>query len=167
MKNTRYPVIYLTDRNMLLPMETLTDRVKAEVMKTLVDSGAEKVNLLGWSRWGLAARAAASQLPERIASVTTVCTPHRGLRASESPLGRPAVKCWTRCFGGRTEGFSLAVSELSPGFMRSFNEKYPNARGVYYQSCACAMGKNNDRALAPANSILSILDGENDGVVSV
>lgn len=161
---TKYPVVYLNTEEILLPLNELADRAKEIVLKT----GAEKVNIVAWSRWGLAARMLACEMPGKIASVTTVCTPHRGLRTVEKRFGRPGVKCWGKLAAGKDGDIGSAVCELAPENMREFNEKYPNAEGVFYQSCACAMkSAADDKKLSAANSIISIYDGENDGVVSV
>ncbi|MDO4815558.1 MAG: hypothetical protein Q4A83_03005 [Bacillota bacterium] len=161
---TKYPVIYLNTEEILLPLNELADRAKEVVLKT----GSEKVNIVAWSRWGLAARMLACEMPEKIASVTTVCTPHRGLRTVEKRFGRPAVKCWGKLAADAAGDIGSAVLELAPENMREFNEKFPDAEGVFYQSCACAMKSSaEDKRLAAANNIVSIYDGENDGVVSV
>lgn len=164
--NTKYPVVYLKRENIVLSLRELADAAKADVKAALRETGAEKVNVIAWSRAGLAARIVAWEMPNKIASVTTVCTPHRGLRTPEKAMGKPAIKCWARMLG-RGPYFRLAVKTLSPDYMRVFNEMYPNAEGVFYQSCACAMTPADDEKLASANSIISIFDGENDGVVSV
>lgn len=159
---TKYPVVFLNSEEILLPLKELVSRAKEQILKT----GAEKVNIIAWSRWGLAARILACEMPEKIASVSTVCTPHRGLRAAEGFMGRLAVKCWAR-LAGKTKELDAAVKTMSPAFMREFNEKYPQVRGVFCQSAACAMKPGDDEKLASANNIISITDGENDGVVSL
>lgn len=161
---TKYPVIYLNTEEILLPLSELVQRARAKILET----SAEKVNIVAWSRWGLAARMLACEMPERIASVTTVCTPHRGLRTVEKRFGKPAVKCWGKLAAGKSGDIGNAVYELATENMREFNAKYPNSEGVFYQSCACAMqSAAEDKRLAAANNIISIYDGENDGVVSI
>ena len=159
---TKYPVVFLNSEEILLPLKDLVSRAKEQILKT----GAEKVNIIAWSRWGLAARVLACEMPEKIASVSTACTPHRGIRAVDGLMGRLAVKCWAR-LAGKTKELDAAVKTMSPTRMREFNEKYPDVGGVFYQSAACAMKPGDDGGLAAANNIISITDGENDGVVSL
>lgn len=146
---------------MLLPPAKLAEIAREKVKE------AEKVNIIAWSRWGLAARMLACEMPEKIASVTTVCTPHRGLRTTENLLGRPALKCWRKLAKVDSKAFDNAVRTMSPLYMEGFNARYPDAEGVFYQSAACAMAPADDARLSGANNIISIFDGENDGVVSV
>ncbi len=149
---------------MLLPLTELAEIAREK----LREAGAEKVNIIAWSRAGLAARMLACEMPHKIASVSTVCTAHYGLRTVEKRLGRPAVKCWSRLVSGKSTDFGSAVLELAAENMREFNKAFPNADGVFYQSAACAMkSASDDRRLSAANNVISIFDGENDGVVSV
>jgi len=160
---TKYPIVYLNDENCFLPLEKLT----AIAEKKLTAVSAEKVNLMAWSRWGLAARVLANKYPQRIASVTTVCTPHRGLRTVSRRFGKAAVTCWGKLFGADAD-FAAAVLDMTEGKLREFNLRYPDVEGIFYQSCACAIrGKVADKRLNSAHSTISIYDGENDGVVSV
>lgn len=162
-RKTKYPVVYLNTDEILLPLEELKELAKEKVL----GADAEKVNIMAWSRWGLAARMLACEMPGRIASVTTVCTPHRGLRTVGKSFGRPAVKCWGKLAAGKAGDVGNAVLELSEENMRNFNAAYPDAEGVFYQSCACSMTADTDKRLSAANNIICIFDGENDGVVSV
>lgn len=159
---TKYPVVFLRDKEELYSIGKLADMAREK----LADVGNEKVNIIAWSRWGLAARVLACEMPDKIASVSTVCTPHRGIRAVDGLMGRLAIKCWAR-LAGKTKALDAAVKTMLPTFMQEFNEKYPNVSGIFYQSAACAMMPGDDETLASANNIISITDGENDGVVSL
>ena len=54
------------------------EQLLAYVKRVLAATGAQKVNLIGHSQGGLSARYVAAVVPELVASVTTIGTPHRG-----------------------------------------------------------------------------------------
>src|SRR5690606_38615294 len=58
--------------------ETRGEALLAHVERILEETGATKVNLIGHSQGGLDSRYVAHQRPDRVASVTTFATPHRG-----------------------------------------------------------------------------------------
>ena len=189
---TNYPVLtvcvpggigeYLTERGAVLfavgldPFEPpeksakmLAERADAVREKT----GAEKVNVLAFGLAGLAARAAV-KYSGGIASVTTVCTPHRGLRTADR-LAEARVKRlspaylaydnWAHLTGGDSPQLREVTGRLGTDEMRVFNLMNPDSKDVFYQSAVCAA--DGDERLRGAGSILGMYDGENDGAVSV
>src|SRR6185295_1663942 len=73
-----------------------TSEVRAQAIAKQIDTilartGKAKVNLVGHSQGGLDARILASpnglKYGDRIASVTTVATPHRGTKVADAALG--------------------------------------------------------------------------------
>ncbi|HHW4678651.1 MAG TPA: lipase family alpha/beta hydrolase [Xylella sp.] len=54
------------------------EQLLAYVKSVLAVTGADKVNLIGYSQGGLTARYVAAVAPELVASVTTIGTPHHG-----------------------------------------------------------------------------------------
>ena len=165
--STKYPVYYMDKDNLLLPLKELASVAEEAIELFLNETGAQKVNIVAWSRAGLAARIIACDMPDKVASVTTVCTPHRGLRGTDGIMGKLVKKCWYKLVGTAPKAFELAVKTMSPLYMQGFNERYPNVEDIFYQSAACAMHPETDKRLSAANNILEITDGENDGVVSV
>lgn len=153
--------------NILLPLKELASAAEEDIKLLINETGAEKINIVAWSRAGLAARIIAHDMPDKVASVTTVCTPHRGLRTADAGMGRLAVKCWRKLIKTELKAFELAVKSMSPDYMTAFNARYPDVDGVFFQSAACVMSPGDDKRLAAANNIISMLDGENDGVVSL
>ena len=59
--------------------DVLTDRLRAHV-ESRARASQRSVHLIGHSLGGLLARAAAAQMPDEVASVTSLATPFRGLR---------------------------------------------------------------------------------------
>jgi triacylglycerol lipase len=126
-------------------------------------TGKKKVNLIGHSQGGLDARVLASPAGvgygDRIASVTTIATPHRGSRIADLSLGilRDAPKnivddVTTRFLGAiQKTAYELQndaklraqVTELSEDYMqRTFNPRFGDDGRVLYMSYA---GRTNNR----------------------
>jgi triacylglycerol lipase len=152
--------------------------IARSVDEALAASGAEKVNVIAHSRGGLDCRYLISSLgyADKIASLTTISAPHRGARClnilHELPpwLVKTAaffVNLWFRILGDRKPGFGVACLELSEKSVEKFNEANPDAPGVYYRSFGARMASPfNDLMLAATNTILGLVDGDNDGIVA-
>jgi triacylglycerol lipase len=152
---------------------------RAAELKTQIDAAfpeGEKLNFLGHSMGGLDARYAVSQLglAERVVSVTTIGTPHRGSVMGDltagalSPLAYEAVKK------------VLALTGLSPEGLRQISTRYsserlqaelPDAPGVAYFSAMSVIREPVTRNALPVfwipHRILKQTEGENDGFVSL
>lgn len=153
--------------------------LKGRLLAILEESGAEKVNIIAHSKGGLEARMLASTLGmgEKIASITTVGTPHRGSRVIDRLLEAPrplfslaalAVNNWIRLVGDKKPDFLAVCQGFSTAAMEDFNKKHPDYAGVFYQSYACVMAAPwSDFNLGTANLVIQCLEGDNDGLVSV
>src|SRR5215472_16885403 len=64
----------------------LIQRNLSNAIERAIDSTQEKIHLIGHSLGGSLARAAAAQMPERVASVITLGAPIRGLAARASVM---------------------------------------------------------------------------------
>lgn len=145
----------------------------------LGETGAEKVNILAHSKGGLEARMAASSLgyADKIASITTIGTPHRGSKTFTIFLRAPrvffsiaafAVNNWIRLVGDKKPDFQRVCEEFATTHMERFNEQNPDMPGVYYQSVAGVMRHPfSDINLSTANFVLNRIEGPNDGLVSL
>lgn len=139
-----------------------TSEVRAAAIATQIDAvlkrtGKSKVNLIGHSQGGLDARVLASPnglgYADRIASVTTIATPHRGTRVADLALG--FIKYVPQKTFDSVVGFVLNVVQrtaydlqtdsnlraqvglMSEKFMaESFNPKYVDSPNVVYTSYA-------------------------------
>lgn len=160
-------------------VETNARTITARIDEILRETGAEKVNLIGHSKGGLEARMAASSLGYggKIASITTVATPHHGSKTLDRlytrhkgafRLAAAAVDNWIRLVGDKKPDFLQVCRGLTTAAMERFNRENPDVLGVYYQSFACVMSHPfSDIHLATANFILDRIEGPNDGLVSV
>jgi triacylglycerol lipase len=145
-----------------------TSEVRAREIAKQIDAilqktGKAKVNLIGHSQGGLDARVLASPagmaMGDRIASVTTIATPHRGSRVADLALGllkdvpKSIIDDVTSSFLRAVEktAYELQsdpklraqVTELSETYMQStFNPKYVDDGRVLYMSYG---GRTNNR----------------------
>ena len=159
--------------------ETNAAEIVRRIDEILVETGAEKVNLIAHSKGGLEARMAASSLGagKKIASITTIATPHRGSKTVDLLFQMPrglfhlaafAVNNWIRVVGDKKPDFLAVCRGFTSERMAQFNEENPDVPGVYYQSFACVMGHPfSDLNLSTANFVVNRLEGPNDGLVTV
>ena len=159
--------------------ETNAREIVRRIDEIRQETGAEKVNLIAHSKGGLEARMAASSLgaADRIASVTTIATPHHGSKTIDKLLTASkvlfsaaafAVNNWIRVVGDKKPDFLAVCQGFTTAHMAAFNRENPDAPGVYYQSFGCVMAHPfSDINLSTANFVLNRIEGENDGLVSL
>lgn len=127
----------------------------------------QRVNVIAHSMGGLDARLAIARygLGERVASLTTIGTPHQGTPLADAAL---ALGDFRRARGLlRRVGLDMdGVYDLSTARMRSFNQQVPDAPGVRYAHVLAAVERGAVHAmLAGAHRFLIRAAGRNDGVV--
>lgn len=166
------------------PYDTVDVRADAwadRLDRVLDETGAERLNLVGFSTGGLDARALARRprWAGRFASVLTVSTPHRGSELATYVFERPErLRAWAlgvMDFVGRAAYVSApphteaALAELAPEAVVarfSPDETVPDAWCTSYAGRA---GKGTDVPIYPPlvvpNRILHGLAGVNDGIV--
>ena len=129
---------------------------------------SERVHLFGHSMGGLDARYAISRLglASRVATLTTVGTPHRGTPFADWGVRR--LSWWYRnvcTFLGLSH---QAVNDLTTSACHQFNAEVPDATGVRYFSVA---GQHTGDWRSPEwllpHRVVSDAEGANDGIVSV
>jgi len=155
--------------------------IKAEILKVLNETGAEKVNVIAHSKGGLDTRYAISCLgmDEKIASLTTINTPHRGCVFVDSLLYffpdsivRFVAARYNSVFkklGDNAPDFLAGVRDLTASSCKVFNEKVKDSPGVYYQSSMSKMDSVTSAGF-PLNIgylLVKKHEGDNDGLVSV
>lgn len=132
-------------------------------------SGAP-VAIVAHSMGGLDARYMIARLgmAGRVATLLTVCTPHRGSAYADWFVQNVGV----RLGGGRLAsalGLDVrAAVDLTTSSMSEFNRTVPDAPGVRYfsVSAACPAGQHAP-LFAHSHPIVYRAEGENDGVVSL
>ena len=160
-------------------IETNAGAIISRIDAILAETGSKKVNLIAHSKGGLEARMAASSLGygEKVASITTIGTPHHGSKTVDRLMKLPgslfslaafAVNNWIRLIGDRKPDFMKVCEGFTTAAMERFNQENPDIPGVYYQSFACVMTHPlSDIHLSTANFVLNRIEGPNDGLVSV
>ncbi len=171
--------VYFGEQDCWASTETNAQTLCGRIDEILRETGAEKVNIIAHSKGGLEARMAASSLGygNKIASLTTISTPHRGSKTFTKFLRAPrmffsiaafAVDNWIRLVGDKKPDFRRVCEGFSVSYMERFNEQNPDVPGVFYQSVAGIMKRPfSDINLSTANFVLNRIEGPNDGLVSL
>ncbi len=171
--------LYYGEQDCWATVEDNAKTLKARIGTILEETGAEKVNVIAHSKGGLEARMVASSLGAggRIASITTIGTPHRGSKTIDRILKMPpsafqlasfAVNNWIGLIGDTKPDFYAVCKSFSTEYAGHFNEKNPDVPGIFYQSYAGVMKSPlSDLNLWAANAVVSRIEGENDGLVTV
>ncbi len=174
-------LVYYGRQQSSLAVADSAAELKSEIERVLAETGAEKVNIVAHSKGGLDSRYAISRLgmAERVASLTTINTPHRGCRFADVLLERLpkwlihyTARRYNALFymlGDDRPDFLAGVKDLTASACALFNETVPDAPGVYYQSVMSKM-HNHRSAFFPLNIgylLSKKYEGDNDGLVSV
>ena len=152
-------------------------------------TGKSKVNIIGHSMGGLDARYVAHVLGSgKVASVTTMGTPHRGapiadlgmliLNGDPTGITTSLLNAVAVIFGGVVTNGDLSLPQdmavqlenLSSPFLNAWNQQFTNASGVYYQSYSGTSVFNI--SLDPSDALLAITSvifgfEPNDGLVGL
>jgi triacylglycerol lipase len=152
--------------------------LKATIDRITDAGGTEKVNIVAHSKGGIDSRFLISAFgySAKIASLTTIDTPHRGseiadLAVRQRPLSHPLTKKALRraglLYGDRNPDPYEAAMELTTESMRAFNARYPDSPEVRYRSLYTRMhGPLDDLSLFFPYLYIRSKAGDNDGVVS-
>lgn len=153
--------------------------LKDKIREIEQETGCEKVNIIAHSKGGLDARYLISGLhtEEDIASLTTINTPHQGSALVDfferMPNGIYRLVCrfidyYFGKLGDTKPNAYIASRQLSRSYAGEFNQKYPDAKNIYYQSYASLMKHGfSSKLLCIPYWILKALDAPNDGLVTV
>lgn len=146
-------------------------RVRANQLKKQIFCHDGKVNLIAHSMGGLDARYMISRLDgaERVASLTTIATPHRGTAVADWGLENLGDKLNVMSLLELLGMDTAAFHNLTRAYCaREFNPETPNHPGVKYFSLGAS--KSLASMFVPlifSGQILSSAEGPNDGLVSV
>ncbi|KAL2205267.1 alpha/beta-hydrolase, partial [Sarocladium strictum] len=151
--------------------------LSASITAQLADSpSTTAVNIIAHSMGGLDARYMIAHCPPegiKIASLTTIATPHRGSAFADYVLEPGAGPLYLPRLYGLLERAGLsttAFSQLTTTYMKDeFNPSTPDVPGVKYYSFGAAV-EQAPPALSPFRyswSVVGEKEGENDGLVSV
>ena len=110
----------------------------------------------------------------RVASLTTICTPHHGSQAAAVWLRRKvlcklagrALETGWRLAGDQSPDFERALAALTPDAMERFNRENPDSPLVYYQSWGARLDQAGWDLMDRAQLWLTRADGPTDGLVT-
>jgi triacylglycerol lipase len=156
----------------------------AEILRHTIEGiinrgGVEKLHILAHSKGGLEARYLISSLGLQgvIASLTTISTPHHGVKAMNLVYVIPdvlyvpvsgLVNWWAKRMGDARPDFYTSSRQLSEKECTAFNMTQKDAAAVYYQSYAVKMKHCfSDPLYIILNPFLRLTDGDNDGLCPV
>jgi triacylglycerol lipase len=160
-------------------IEECAVQIREQVLRIEAETGLSKLNIIAHSKGGLDSRYLVSSLgmEDKIASITTVSTPHHGSKTIDLVLRLPAFLFMILCplvsrfftlLGDRKADFGTAVRSFSTAAMKAFNEAHPDSPTVLYQSYAGRMlSPWSDLLFFWQNLIIGLIEGENDGLVTV
>lgn len=172
--------VYLANNDAWGSIEDNAEYLRARVDEILAETGAGKVNIIAHSKGGLDSRYLVSSLArgDRIASLTTLNSPHRGAPIATLVLGELPVlnettglivdMAYSSYLRDGNPNVKRATSQLTPESMAAFNERNPDDPRVYYQSWTSAIdGDYPMPAFAFMYELTASQGGPNDGVVPV
>lgn len=150
-------------------------RIGVELRKLAEEYG--KANLIAHSKGGIEARyvISAMDMADKTASLTTMATPHRGIRTMDIMQEKGKLSGFLNLFrsmlvlgGGQLSVTDNDFMQMSADYMSVFNQLVPDKEGVYYQSYAFDM-KSSDTDPGPGAFYKTVkkYEGANDGMVSV
>ena len=144
--------------------------LKAQVTDILKTTGAAKVHIIGHSMGGLDARAMIARLgmADKVASLTTIGTPHNGTSFADHKLERGGNELVDKVSNAIDfRGFK----DLTRPACKKFNEEVRDAEAanaVFYQTYTASEGRDATFLfLQPSWDIINKEEGENDGLVPV
>lgn len=173
--------LYYGNQQSASAVEKSGEELAERITHIVEETGCEKVNIIAHSKGGLDSRYAISALgmDKYVASLTTVCTPHRGCKFAEWILSKVPESFYKavadkynkalKAAGDKNPDFCAAVDSLTASACESFNESCPDKEGVYYQSIG-SVSKKAGAGKFPLNlsyRFVKLFDGENDGLVSL
>jgi triacylglycerol lipase len=158
--------------------ETNAELLKDRVETTLRETGKDRVNIIAHSAGGIVARYMIWQygMGDRVASLTTLCTPHQGSELADFIYGRKIthssfIKNLFRGVG-KIQGdqnpapYDLGFA-LTTGEMKKFNAKAPPDPRVYYLSVYTTIESYwDDPRYGLTRRYLDRAAGPNDGIVT-
>jgi len=170
--------VFLGNTDSFGDFETNAKILKETIEKVLVETKSEKVNIISHSKGGLDSRYLIWKynFGDKIASLTTICTPHHGSEIADLIYNRKivhtkttkkAMEIFGKLYGDTNPDIYNVSYLLTTTKMREFNEKIKMDKNVFYQSLYTTM-KNafDDLVFFYPYLYVNLVNGKNDGIVS-
>lgn len=160
-------------------IKTNAEQLRAHVKKVLAETGAAKVNLIAHSKGGLDSRYMIDNLGmrDKVASITFLCTPHKGSHIATLLWGLPRpvkhfiafwLGLWYRIFGDKHPDVLAVCRELryAPDGALEHAGDY---EGIFLQSYTTVLEKSRDDFIMgiPLRFSRRYENDASDGLVSV
>ena len=172
--------IFYGEHNGVASVEQTAKELGKRIDQILEETGCEKINIIAHSKGGLDARACiADGNAHKIASLTTIGTPHRGCEFADYFLSKISKEMQekiaekynaaAKAMGDTDPDLIAAVNDITAYSCKKMNETIKNDPNVFYQSVG-SVQKNAASGRFPLNlthGIVKLFDGENDGLVGV
>ena len=158
------------DTNALLLKETIENVVS--------QTKTEKVNIIAHSKGGIDSRYLIWKhgFGDKIASLTTVCTPHHGSeiadliyhkKITQKKFTRKVLSAFGALYGDANPNLCKLIYQLTTAKMKEFNAKITMDNNVFYQSLYTTIEDVSDIKIFPYSyAYIHKISGDNDGLVS-
>ncbi len=154
------------------------EQLKSEILDILQKTGPQKVNLIAHSKGGLDSKKMITTLgmAEYVASLTTLCTPHKGSKMATNILRLPKwmlrivnfwINLWYRIFGDKVPDAFTVCEELAA--VDSIEELTVGiSEAVYCQSFSTTLDRSRDDFVMGIPLVFSrrFEKSESDGLVA-
>jgi triacylglycerol lipase len=159
-------------------VESNAEILKASVDRILEETKSEKVNIIAHSKGGIDTRYFIWKYDygDRVASLTTIATPHRGSEVADFLYGKERMHsksvrrrliAFGKLYGDVNPDVYNVNYQLTTGSMKTFNEIVTMDDRVYYQSLYTVMNDvSDDPMFSRSYRYIKSLSGDNDGLVS-
>ena len=170
--------IFISDQDAWGSFESNALQLRNAVNRILEDQQAEKINIIAHSKGGIDARVLASMpdMRDRIASITTISSPHHGSKSLNwVPFAPDLLKrlvstvadTFLILIGDDNPSFAFVCQSLSASSMQEFNCLHPAPDTIFMQSYSIVQKKlRTDPFFAPTVLVIRLIEGENDGLVT-
>ncbi len=167
-----FPSVFNTNVNFAGSVDLRAAQLKIRVDEIVAETGAEKVHIIAHSMGGLDARRMIVDLgmAEKIASLTTVGTPHLGTILADHVINRGG-SLWIDFLNKAVKLNLNGFRDLTITACEAFNSRAETGEAkndVFYQTYSSfEEGNNMFLPLVPSWFFIRHNDGRNDGLVSV
>lgn len=157
-------------------IEDNAEKLKEEITEILNKNNVEKVNIIAHSKGGLDSRYMIKELDmaEKVASLTTLCTPHKGSKIADGILKFPNffvkflafwLNLWYRILGDKKPDTLTVCKQLQTTDEEAVVESFD---GIYCQSYSSTLKRSRDDFLLGIPLIFSrkFENDRSDGLVA-
>ena len=169
--------VYFGHQDAVGSVEVNAMTVAKSLDEVLRITGAPKVNILAHSKGGLESRWLATHgYADKIASITTIDTPHHGSKTVDFLMRAPkwmvkaaakGTDIWMRILGDKHPDCYACFDILTTKTAEQFNIDNPAPSDILCQSYGFKVkGAFSDSMFCITHPVVSRFDGDNDGLVS-